>query len=73
MPRGGIEVWLSSVIYLGARWGEWLKPRPGHFIPEKKNRYPFYKRLGGQKAGLDGLPPGFDPWTVQLLASRYTD
>jgi len=32
----------------------------------------------GPMAGLDGcgeprLPPGFDPWTVQPLASRYTD
>ena len=32
----------------------------------------------GPRAGLDGLrkispPPGFDPWTVQPLASRYTD
>jgi hypothetical protein len=32
----------------------------------------------GPRAGLDGLrkispPPGFDPWTVQPLASCYTD
>ena len=32
----------------------------------------------GSKAGLDGCgkshpPPGFDPRTVQLVASRYTD
>jgi len=32
----------------------------------------------GPRAGLDGCgksrhPPGFDPWTVQPLASCYTD
>jgi hypothetical protein len=32
----------------------------------------------GLRAGLEGcgksrLPPGFDPWTVQPVASRYTD
>ena len=32
----------------------------------------------GPRAGLDGCgksrpPPGFDPWTVQSVASRYTD
>ena len=41
-------------------------------------RNPFYRRLGGPK-GLYGRvrkispPPGFDPWTVQPVANRYTD
>ena len=45
-------------------------------LPPGKTRYPLYRRLGG--AGLDGCgksrpPPGFDPLTVQSVASRYTD
>jgi hypothetical protein len=43
-----------------------------------KTRYPFYRNLGGHQ-GLSGRarkmfpPPGFDPRTVQPVASRYTD
>jgi hypothetical protein len=40
--------------------------------------YPLYMRLGGLQVGVDGCgksrpPPGFDPRTVQPVASRYTD
>ena len=41
-------------------------------------RYPLYRRLGGPQ-GRSGRvrkilpPPGFDPWTVQPVASSYTD
>ena len=42
--------------------------------------YPLYRRLGGSR-GRSGRvrkispppPPGFNPWTVQFVASRYTD
>jgi hypothetical protein len=57
--------------------GEWSTARPGHFTPGK-TRYPFYSRLGGPQ-GRSGrvrkISPatGFDPRTVQSLASRYTD
>ena len=43
-----------------------------------KTRYPLYKRLGGPQ-GRSGrvlkisAPLGFDPLTVQPVASRYTD
>jgi len=42
-----------------------------------QNRYPLYSRLGGTRTGLDGCrkyrpPLGFDPRTVQPVASRYT-
>jgi len=43
-----------------------------------KTQYPLYRRLGGPQ-GRSGrmrkiLPPrGFDPRTVQPVASRYTD
>ena len=47
-------------------------------LPPKKARYPLYRRLG-RPQGLSGQvrsispPPGFDPWTTQPVASRYTD
>jgi len=47
-------------------------------FPPGKTQYPLYKRLGGPQ-GLSGWvriaspPPGFDPRTVQPIASRYTD
>ena len=47
-------------------------------LPSGKTPYPLYRRLGGTQ-GRYGMvwkispPPGFDPWTVQPVASRYTD
>jgi len=47
-------------------------------LPPGKSRYPLYRRLGGPQ-GRSGWahkispPPGFDPQTVQPVASRYTD
>ena len=57
-------------------WGVSATPRP-LFTPGK-TRYPLYRRLGGPQ-GWSGQvrkispPPGFDPRTVQPVASRYTD
>jgi hypothetical protein len=47
-------------------------------LPPGKSRYPFIGGRVGPKAGLDGSgksppPPGFDPRTVQAVASRYSD
>ena len=45
-------------------------------LPPVKTRYPLYGRLGGAQ-GQHGWvqkispPPGFDPRTVQPVASRY--
>ena len=36
-------------------------------LPPWKNLYPLYRRMGGPQG-----PPGFDPRTVQPVASRYT-
>jgi hypothetical protein len=53
-----------------------VTPRP-LFTPGK-TPYPLYRRVGGPQ-GRSGqvqkiLPsPGFDPWTVQPVASRYTN
>jgi hypothetical protein len=58
--------------------GGWLTPRPDRFTSGKDTRYPLYRRLGGAQ-GYSGrlrkisLPPGFDTWTVQRVASCYTD
>jgi hypothetical protein len=47
-------------------------------LPPGRTRYPLYRRLG-RPQGRSGRvlkissPPGFDPRTVQLVASRYTD
>jgi hypothetical protein len=56
----------------------WLTPRTGCFTTGKETRYAWYRRLGGLQ-GRSGRvrkispTPGFDPRTVQPLASRCTD
>ena len=58
--------------------GEGSASRPGRSLPPGNTRYPLYRRLGGPQ-GRSGQvrkishPPGFDPRTVQPVASRYTD
>ena len=58
--------------------GEGSASRPGRSLPPGKTQYPLYRRLDGPQ-GRSGqvrkisLPPGFDPRTVQPVASRYTD
>ena len=48
-------------------------------LPPGKTWYPLYRRLRGPPGpvwtGAENLalPPGFDPRTVQPIASRYTD
>ena len=62
----------------GLEGGEGSASYPGRSLPPRKTRYPLYRRLGGPQ-GRSGQvrkispPPGFDPRTVQLIASRYTD
>jgi len=76
-PIGGVEVWLYSFLTTALEGGEWSASRPGRSLPPGKTRYPLYRRLGGPQ-GRSGQvreishPPGFDPRTVQLVASRYT-
>ena len=58
--------------------GEGVASLPDRSLPSGKTRYPLYRMLGGPQ-GRSGQvlkispPPGFDPRTVQLVASRYTD
>ena len=47
-------------------------------LPQEKTRHPLYRRLGGPQGRSERVrkispPPGFDPRTVQPVASRYTD
>jgi len=47
-------------------------------FPPGKTRYPFYRRLGGPQGRSGQVQKshpllGFDPRTVQAVASRYTD
>jgi hypothetical protein len=56
----------------------WSNPRSGRFNPGKETRYQLYRRQGGPQGRSGRLrkispPPGFDPQTVQPVASRYTD
>jgi hypothetical protein len=52
---GGAGVQLYSFFNLDPRWDEWLTPRPGRFIPDKKTWYPLNRRL----AGLQSLSSQF--------------
>ena len=47
-------------------------------LPLGKTRYPFCRRLGGPQGRSEWVrkispPPGFDPLTIQPVASRYND
>jgi hypothetical protein len=64
---------------LGARWGEWSAPRPGRFNPGKEPVPIIHTQRAGcaQEPACTGTenldPPGFDPRTVQPVASRSAD
>ena len=60
---------LTSAL-AGGRWSS------ARFTPGKESRYPPGKRLGGSQSRsgrVRKISPGFDPRTVQLVPSRYTD
>ena len=76
--REGEQMYSSTLPSTSAlNGGGWSTPRPGR-SPPGKTRYPLYRRVGGPQ-GRSGRarkispPPGFDPRTVQPVASRYTD
>jgi hypothetical protein len=76
-PRGRVEVWLYSFLTSALEGGGWSASRPGRFTPGKD------PVLIVQEAGWASgpvwscaknfAPPGFDPRTVQPVASHYTD
>ena len=61
----------------GTRRCEWSAARPGRTLPPGKNRYPFYRRLGGpqgrSRRAENFVPTGIRSRTFQLVVSRYTD
>jgi len=63
---------------LALEGGEGSASRLGRSLPRGKTRYPLYRRLDGPQGPSWQVrkispPPGFDPRTVQPVASRYTD
>src|SRR5215468_938073 len=51
---------------------------PRSLYPMKETRCPLYRRLGKPQGRTGQVrkispPPGFDPWTVQAVASRNTE
>ena len=62
----------------GSRRGWGVSVTPCRSLPSGKTRYPLYRRLDGPQRRSGQVrkispPPGFDPRTVQPVASRYTD
>jgi hypothetical protein len=58
--------------------GEGSASRHGRSLRPEKTKYTLYRRLGGPQGRSGQMrkispPPGFDPRTVQPVASRYTD
>jgi hypothetical protein len=59
--------------------GEGSASRPGRFLPPGKEPVPIVQEVGWAPGpiwtGAENLapPPGFDPRTIQPVASRYTD
>ena len=77
-PIKGVEVQLCSFMTTALEGGEGSASRPGRSLPPGKTWYPFYRGWMGSRVGLDRCgksrpTPGFDPQTVQPVASRYTD
>jgi hypothetical protein len=71
-------VQFCSFFNLSARWGLVVNATPRPLYPPVKTRYPLYRRLGGPQGRFGwvlkiSVPLGFKPWTVQLIASHYTD
>jgi hypothetical protein len=58
--------------------GEELMSRTGRSFPPGMTRYPLHRKVGGPQGWSEQVRrisplPGFDPRTVQPVASRYTD
>ena len=74
----GVEVYLYSFMTKALEGGEGSASRPGRSLPPGKTRYQLYRRLGGPQGRSGQVRKishtlGFDPQTVQPVASRYID
>ena len=83
-PRKGhksLEMWHicnSNLSFISALGGVGGKHHPPAALHPGKTRYPLCRRLGGPQGWPGRMrnispPPGFDPRTIQPVASRYTD
>ena len=74
-PEG--EYMYSSNLILASALGGWSTSRPGRFAQGKVPVPTVYESVwdpGPIWTGAENFaPPGFDPRTVQPVASRYTD
>ena len=76
-PEGEKRYGYTLSLTLALDGGGLSRPRSGS-LPPRKTKYPLYRKPGGPQ-GRSGQvrknspPPGFDPPTVQPIASRYTD
>jgi hypothetical protein len=78
-PEGpdGVEVWHFSFLTSVLEGRGWSGPRPGRFTPWKDPVH-IVQGLGGPQRWSGRVrkispPPGFDPRTVQPIASRYNN
>jgi len=58
--------------------GGWSVPCPNRFTPRKETLYSLYRKLGEPQSQSGQVwklapPPGFNPQTVQSVASHYTN
>jgi hypothetical protein len=75
---GGVEVELYPSLPTALEGGEGSASCPGRSLPPGKIWYHLYRRLGGPQSQSGQVrkilpPPGFNPRTIQPIASRYTD
>ena len=78
VPQGVERYRCTLSLTLALDGGVWSAPRSGRFTPGKRPDTHCTGGWVGPKNGLDGCsksypPPVFNPWTVQSVASRYTD
>ena len=64
-------------LYLSGKWEWMVKATPWPLYTGKETRYPLYRKLGGPQCRSGRLrkissPLGFNPRTVQPVASRLT-
>ena len=79
--KGSRGIAVPTLNNLGASWMWVVKATLRPFYPRKHPRHPLYRRLSGPQSRFGRvwksenlLPtPGFEPRTVQPVASRYTD
>jgi len=77
-PIGPVEVKLYPFLTKALDGGEGSASHPGRSLSPGKTQYPLYRRLGGPQVWSGEVQkispqPGFDPGTVQPVASRCTD